>query len=260
MATCTFKKFSFFILGFAFLFSRAASAGPPGVLDDPHSVGAGVLEVILGTAALEQAGDIGVDGPILDLTLGVRDGFDFLLVGSLGHAVDSDPDESPTGLLATGFKWQPVQGDEWNLSLTPTVAFEIEGDELISLNLSIQVERTFRRLAVGLDGLYTWTNDDSHTWQGGIYGLYQASDRLHLLAEIWVFESGEEIDPGPGAGGLPVTRRGNDVSFNLGFDWESPLGVHVLASAGSGVTSSERERVAWQTFFGLQWILPHSIF
>ena len=56
-----------------------AQAGPPGVLDDPHAVGKGTVEIILATSAAEQAGEKGLHGPIFDLTVGVVDGLDFLL-------------------------------------------------------------------------------------------------------------------------------------------------------------------------------------
>ncbi len=246
------------LIGLTLLIAHSASAGPPGVLDDPHAIGAGNIEIILASVASEQGGEIGVEGPVLDLTLGIVDGFDFLAVGSMGHVANSGQDEPETGLFMTGFKWQPIQGDQWNASLTPAVSFQIRGDDLTAVNLTLQVERNFRRFAFGTDVVYTWVNDDTHTWRAGVYGLFSASDRLQLLGEVWYFNSLEAIDLGLGLGGGTLNQRGEDLAFNLGFDWESPLGVHVLASAGSGLGSWKRERIGWQGYLGLQWVLDGS--
>ena len=58
-----------------------ASAGPPGALDDPFAIGTGNIEFIVAASAAEQSGEIGLHGPVFDITMGVTDRLDFLFMG-----------------------------------------------------------------------------------------------------------------------------------------------------------------------------------
>lgn len=234
--------------------SSAALAGPPGVLDDPHAIGAGNIEFIVASAAAEQAGEIGVHGPVLDFTLGIVDGLDFLVVGEAFFVVGAGEEQSESGLLVTGFKWQPLAGSKWNAAWTPVVIVEIDGDKRAALSNAVQVERSFGRFAAGLDFSYTWIDDHTDVWRGGLYGLFGATDRLTLLGEMW-FEN-SALDVTLGLDGADVSAT--DFAFNLGFDWQMHGDLHMLASAGTGIASDNRERIGWQAYLGFQWVWSES--
>ncbi len=230
--------------------ASAALAGPPGALDDPHAIGAGNVEFIVASAAAEQAGEIGVHGPVFDFTLGIVDGLDFLLVGEAFFVVDGGEEQSESGLLVTGFKWQPLAGSEWNAAWTPVVIVEIQGDKRTALTNAVQVERSFGRFAGGLDLSYTWIDDHTDVWRGGLYGLFAATDRLTLLGEVWFENSALDVTLGLDGANANAT----DFAFNLGFDWAMHGDLHMLASAGTGIASENRERIGWQAYFGFQWV------
>jgi hypothetical protein len=232
-----------------------AQAGPPGVLDDPHAVGKGTVEIILATSAAEQAGEKGLHGPIFDLTVGVVDGLDFLLVAEGFFVVGSGEPTQDDGAVVSGLKWQPIAGPDWNAAWTPVAIFELAGENRVGISNAIQIERTLGRFALGVDASYTWLNDGEDIWRGGLYGLYSATDRLVLLSEVWFERSPECFDVATlCVNQTEVSGRATDFAVNVGFDWAMLDAVHMLGSAGTGIDSDGRERIEWQAFFGFQYI------
>jgi len=223
-------------------------AGPPGALDDPHAVGPGNAELIIAVSGAEQSGAIGVMGPIFDLTLGVAEDVDFLVVGQGFHVVEGDAAGAESGVFFTGFKWQLVSGSDWAVAWTPGVYLEIGGAKRAAVTSAFQAERILGRFAAGFDASYTRIDDGTDLWWGGLYGLYSASDQLTLLGEVFFENSSLGVTLGLGG-----ETRATDVSFNLGFDWEMVPRVHLLASAGTGIASFNQERIDWQTYVGIQW-------
>jgi hypothetical protein len=73
---------------------------------------------------------------------------------------------------------------------------------------------------------------------------------LTLLGEVW-FEN-SELDVTLGLDG--VNANATDFAFNLGFDWAMLGDLHMLASAGTGIASENRERIGWQAYLGFQWV------
>jgi hypothetical protein len=130
------------------------------------------------------------------------------------------------------------------------VVIEIEGERRVAISNAIQVERSFGRFAAGTDFSYTWIDDHSDVWRGGVYGLYSATERLTLLAEVW-FEN-SDLDVTLGLDG--ATANATDFAFNLGLDWEVLDRLHLLASSGTGIASDNRERIGWQDYLGFQWV------
>ena len=242
-------------IGLAGQWVPEVQAGPPGVLDDPIAIGQGNVELILALSAAEQAGETGVHGPIFDLTVGVVDGLDFLLVTEGFFVVGSDEPTEDDGAVISGLKWQPIAGPDWNAAWTPVVIFEIAGDKRVGISNAFQIERTLGRFAVGVDASYTWLNDGEDLWRGGFYGLYSATDRLTLLSEVWFERSPECFDVATlCVGQTELSGRATDFAVNLGFDWEMLDAVHMLGSAGTGIESQNRERIEWQAFFGFQYV------
>ncbi|MDE0887496.1 MAG: hypothetical protein OSB70_18390 [Myxococcota bacterium] len=238
-------------LGGAFV----ARAGPPGVLDDPHAVGKGTVEIILATSGAEQAGETGLHGPIFDLTVGIVDGLDFLLVAEGFFVVGSEEPTQDDGVVVSGLKWQPIVGPDWNAAWTPVAIFELAGDKRVGISNAIQIERTLGRFALGVDASYTWLNDGEDIWRGGVYGLFSATDSLTLLSEVWFERSPECFDVATlCVGQSEVSGRATDFAFNLGFDWEMLDAIHMLGSAGTGIESDNRDRIEWQAFFGFQYV------
>lgn len=238
----------------AWVAPSVASAGPPGALDDPFAIGTGNIEFIVAASAAEQSGEIGIDGPIFDITMGVTERLDFLVAGQAFHVVEGGEKQAEAGIFMTGFKWQALAGPLWNGAWTPGVVVEIQGEQRVAMGNHFQLERSLGRFSLGTDVGYIWVDDGSHLARGGLYGLFAPSDRLTLMAEVWFENSPEPLGVTLGLGQADPDNRATDVSFNLGFDWEVAEYLRVLASAGTGIASHGRERIGWQGYFGLQWL------
>jgi len=223
----------FSLLAMLLALAAGANAGPPGALDDPFAIGAGNVEFIVATYAAEQAGEIGLQGPVFDITMGVTEQLDFLFIGGAFHVVEGGAEQAEAGFVVSGFKWQALAGPEWNGAWTPVVVVEIDGQRRVALSNAVQIERSLGRFAAGLEVTYTWIDDE---------------------AEAWFENSSEPLGVTLGLGQADPGHRATDVAFNLGFDWEAAEFLHVLASAGTGIASDGRERIGWQGYFGLQWL------
>ena len=81
-----------------------ARAGPPLIADDPNTVGPGVVQPIFTVSALNQGDETLVRGPIADVTIGLVDSLDAIVVASLVslHDASETPRWSLSGLFIVG--------------------------------------------------------------------------------------------------------------------------------------------------------------
>ena len=217
----------------------ASLAGPPLVLDDPHTIGSGNVEAILAVSSLEQAGRISTQAPLIDLGLGLIHGLDLNLIGSPTHAADDTEALPIQGNIAGSLKWQFLQADHWNASLTPGIAVNLRSGGRKSVVLPLQIEYARGRFAWGLDGTYLFVMEDTDQWLAGSYASFRYRDGLFLLAEVWALGVRE--------------GKSTDLGISGGIDWRTPLGPRLLASAGTDIASFGIERIEWRVYLGLQW-------
>jgi Putative MetA-pathway of phenol degradation len=218
--------------------SGLATAGPPLFTDDPHTVGAGSVEAILAVELLDQSGVTLIDVPMMDLTVGIIDLLDLTLVGAPQLHVD-DGLESTSGYIEAGLKWQPVKTSRWNASFSPTIVLTDDDESNAGLLMPIQLEWTEGSVRVGLDVGYTAIEDAPDEWHASASTSWSTTPNLWLLAELW-------------STGLAGERAG-DLGMGLGFEWDTPLGMELLVSAGSGLDSWTNDRVEWHSYVGLRW-------
>jgi len=217
----------------------SARAGPPLVSDDPHTIGAGNLEVILSASAAGFADFTDLVAPKLDLTLGLVDGLDVGLAATPIFTLASGEPTEAVGAADLVLKWQPLRGERWHAAFTPTVGINATLLRETSFVLPIQIEYTGHRLSLGADGGYIVVLNDPDVWFASVYAGLAASDSLLLLAECW--------------GGLSSGDGRHIVGFSLGFDWLMTESLHLLASGAPAFAASGGERLRWRAFLGFQW-------
>ena len=229
-------------LGLAMLLSLASAsalAGPPLVSDDPHTVGAGRVELILAVDALDQGRSTSV-GPVLDLTLGLVEALDATLVVMPVSELRPSGSTVTSEFVEVGLKWQPLLTERWNAAFTPAFATTVTGQTRFDLILPVQLEVALPGdVAVGGDGGFTFHLDEADAWRAGVYANWQALPRLALLGELW-------------SNGL-ASRRETLSGIGGGFDWQGPFGLHLMAAGGTGIVSDRVQRIDWYGYLGLFW-------
>jgi hypothetical protein len=180
-----------------------------------------------------------VVAPLVDLTLGVFDRVDLILVASPVFSVSPDLPTDTSGVVALAAKWQFLRTEHWNASFSPAGVFNspVIGDSNVILPVELEYSR--ESFAVGINGSYVVDFDRSDLWYMSLYVGLGATDSLELLAEIW------------GGRGTPDERSA--LGVNLGLDWEMQRGLHLLAAGGPGVGWQSGRHVQWYAFLGLQW-------
>ncbi|MBW2272686.1 MAG: hypothetical protein JRG96_05415 [Deltaproteobacteria bacterium] len=216
-----------------------AHAGPPLLSDDPHTVGPGRVEAIVAATAFGFEDSANVAVPLVDLTVGLFEGFDVAVALSPAFTVSPDAPVETRGAASLGLKWQPLRGDHWNASFTPTVSLNAPLLDETNVLLPVQIEYGWKRLSLGVDGGYVVDLDHSDLWFVAVYGGWSTSESLTVLAELW--------------GGRARGDERSAAGLTLGLDWVMPWGPHLLASCGPGFETSVGRRVRWAAYLGLQW-------
>ena len=220
--------------------AEGVRAGPPLLADDPHTIGPGKTEAILAISGLGDRDTQILSAPILDLTLGVIEGVDLTLVMSADHTFESGHEPDTDGAGSIGVKWQPVASERWNASFSPALTLTPSSiaDEAVVV-LPVELEYDWARFYAGVNAGYAIDSDGPDLLFGALHGGFAASDSLTLLAELW--------------GGALGADHEEAAGFNLGFDWMTPLGPHLLAAAGPGYSWRDDGRARWYAYLGLQW-------
>jgi hypothetical protein len=223
-----------------------ALAGPPLVGDNPHTLGGGQLELIVAVIPVSGEKTAEWSAPLLDVTVGIVDGFDLAVSG----APVFTEGQSVRGSVSFGFKWQPLRTSTWNAAFSPNVDFSFSEDNDpinptlgvvadTSIALPVQLEYGANRWAVGADLGYTVVVDGADSWITSLYGNVVVLDWLTLVAEF---------------AALPTSSsKGTNLLLTGGFDWATPLGFNVLASGSGGFASTSDESLPWRAYLGLQW-------
>lgn len=236
---CRSRTLEFGLAATIVLGSCPSLAGPPLVLDDPHTVGAGQVELIVAVEALDQGRETRV-GPTLDVTLGVFEGLDATLVVTPFWEFRRGMSTRVSEFVEAGIKWQPVMTSSWNVSFSPALATTIAGKTELEFALPVQIEYAVSDdFALGVDAAFSPVAGGADAWGAGSYATWQSLTTLALLAEVW-------------ASGT-ASGRESMVGLGGGIDWEAPSGLHVFAAAGTGVASEGVRRVDWYSYLGVLW-------
>ena len=205
------------------LIAGNAHAGPPLITDDAQALGgAGLAELIVATTGLWREGARQVDGPVVDVTLGLNPTLDATLVASVsrlrGPAEFGGDDNA--ALLCPGIKWQALGTGRFNVSLSPALLLDINDSTATAALLPVQAEMIAGNWIVGIDAGHIATRRGDDQWQAGTYASWTPSPAITVLAELWAISARpDEADRG----------------FSLGLDVGLPAGQRLLFGWGSGL-------------------------
>jgi hypothetical protein len=169
-------------------------AGPPLIADDPHTVGPGVVQPIFAVSTFVQGSETLLRGPTADVTIGLVDSLDAIVVASLAnwHDASQDPQWTFGGLFAVGVKWEFFRRDRGSLAFSPALVLDTDVAREPAGLLPIQGELTVcgGKTAIGFDAGYIVVRSDAHEWYAALYANWAATPKLNLLGELWVLSFG----------------------------------------------------------------------
>ena len=230
----------------AFLLCGDAHAGPPLLADDPHVVGQGNVQLILAFDGLREGNLRILQGPVLDITVGLHERVDLVLVmNPIFEKLGPLPTEHG-GAITGGVKWQLVKSDRWNVAFTPTIGVDVITAQELAFALPVQMEYTRERFAIGIDAGYIAVVQAEDQWLVAPYATWQVAEPLALMADVF-------------AVGIP-NGLGTTFGFTGGFELSLGRGFSLLASGGTGFASSNTARLSWKAYAGLfyafDWFAP----
>lgn len=228
--------------------ARPAMAGPPLIADDPNTVGPSVVQPIFAVSFFGRDELTLVQGPIIDLTVGLVDSLDATLVASFAISQDnaSDPPLIEGGVLTPGLKWQFLRTDRGSLAFSPALTVDVGLPDVLFGLLPVQGELSIgkRGSVVGFDVGYLPVRRRTDGWFVAFYGAYATTPDLKVLFEIW------GISPGPLVG-VAV-----DIGGSVGIDYGiSGQAVRLLASLSTGFASIGLPRVDLRAYLGIQYTI-----
>jgi hypothetical protein len=229
-----------------------ARAGPPLIADDPNTVGPGVVQPIFAIDALNEGDETLVRGPIIDLTIGLVDSLDAIVVASLAslHDAAENPRWTFSGFFIVGVKWQFFRGDRGSLAFSPAFITETAVAREPAGLLPVQGELTLRNRkgVIGFDIGYIPVRRVDDEWFLALYVSWAATQRLNVLGEIWAVAFGwaEATDI--------ETPLGTDIGTSLGIDY-GIFGneLRLLAAVSTGIVSVGAARLDIRGYLGAQY-------
>ena len=214
----------------------AVQAGPPLISDDAQALGgAGLAELIVAASGLRQASFRQVDGPVVDMTVGLNRQLDATLVASVSRLRDAGANDN-AALLCPGVKWQFVGGGAFNVSASPALMLDVNDSSTAAALLPLQAEWVDGPLTLGVDAGHIQTRRGPNQWQAGSYAVWAASEAVVLLGELWAV-SAQPDDA--------------DHGWTLGADLGLPTGQRLLVGYGQGFDSGERSEVDHYGYLGV---------
>jgi len=225
---------------------NVARAGPPLIADDPNTVGPGVVQPIFAASALNRGDETLVRGPIADVTIGLVDSLDAIVVSSLLslHDTSENPRWTLSGFFAVGVKWQFFRADRGSLAFTPTFITETAAAREPAGLLPIQGELTLRdrKGVIGFDIGYAPIRRVDDEWFVALYASWAATRRLNILGEIWAVAFGR--------------AEAADIGASLGIDYGIfGKDLRLLAAVSPGIVSTGMPRLDIHAYVGAQYTL-----
>jgi hypothetical protein len=228
-----------------------AQAGPPLIADDPNTVGPGVVQPIFAISTFRQGDGTLLRGPTADITIGLVDSLDAIVVASLAsrHDAAGNPQWTLSGLFAVGAKWEFFRRDRGSLAFTPTFVMDTKVAEQPAGLLPIQGELAVGhgKATIGFDVGYVLARRDGDEWYAAVYASWAATARLNILGEVYAVSFGwtEATDVGG-----PVAT---DIGTSLGIDY-GIIGneLRLLGALGTGIISFGGPRIDVHAYLGIQ--------
>jgi hypothetical protein len=217
----------------ALLVSRAASAGPPFVTDDPEPIAHRHWELYVGSQAAHEAGEWSGTAPLLEANYGVVPNVQLHVIAPLAY---SDTSVGGThygyGDMELGSKIRFIQEGEWMPQIgiypmleVPTGARRLGlGNGSAQVFVPIWVQKSFGRWTT-YGGPGFWIDagrPERHWWYFGWEVQCRIVEGLALGVELF--------DSTPKEKG-----NANDLRFNVGAIIDISDTHHILVSAGRGL-------------------------
>ncbi|MDH3726378.1 MAG: hypothetical protein OER77_02520 [Myxococcales bacterium] len=220
-----------------------ARAGPPLIADDPNTVGPGVVQPIFAASAVNRGDETLVRGPTADVTIGLVDSLDAIVVASLAslHDASENPRWTLSGLFAVGVKWQFFRGDRGSLAFSPTFVMDTKVAQQPAGLLPMQGELALgnRKASIGFDIGYVPIRRADDEWFVALYVNWAVTRRLNVLGEVWSVSFGR--------------AEAADIGTSLGIDY-GIFGneLRLLAAVSTGIASVGRPRIDIRAYVGAQ--------
>jgi hypothetical protein len=235
---------------FVTLAANSVRAGPPLLTGDPDTPDAGHWEINFAFAVEKRSAQTLFEIPILDMNYGLTEHIQLTL--EMAWLVLSQEDEQTRngmGNSLIGLKWRFLDETEQGVSASVFPQFESNNPGFSSADqglvdkgsnflLPLELAKGFGPVTVNMELGYDFREYRADEWIYGISLGYAVSDRLELLAEIFGtalrgFQEDEQV-------------------FNLGTIWKFSPHCALLASAGTGIHSSEHDAPQFLSYLGGQ--------
>lgn len=223
------------------------SAGPPLIADDPNTIGPGNAQPIFATAVLNRRNRTLIRAPILDLTVGVVDSLDVILVLSMNslHQETDSPTWQWTGVMTPGIKWQFFRRDRGSLCLSPAFAVGTRdpGSPALLLPLQGEMQVGDGGATLGFDVGYVSVWRGPEEWFASVYGQVPITKRLTFQSEIWSFGS--------------IRQRVADLGLTVGATYlifsKPRKTLELIAAVSPGLVSFGESRLDVRAYLGFQY-------
>ena len=229
--------------------SQTALAGPPLTIDDPGVLDPGQWEIITAVTYADTTEGSATQLPILDVSYGVTENvqvsaaYPYVFVDPKDDSSDND-----FGNLQVGAKWRFFNGENLQLAVAPLYAFGISvnaakrgvGDDEDALFVPLEIEYTLGNWRFNGEFGYASIKNEPDGWGYGAAVAHPLGTRTEIMFELY--------------GGADDDFDNDNLNYHVGFDFAWSEDLHILVSAGSGLTEPAREaELDFDFFRGLQY-------
>jgi hypothetical protein len=243
-----------------------AWAGPPLVTDDPEMPRAGGWECIFSHNIEKTSDQFLMAVPLFDLSYSFTDQLQltFAYVPILSVDAVDEPVHWGVGDLGISLKYLFLEQDDWGFmaSVCPEVLIPTGNEELglgdgrVELFLPIELGRRFfdNKLFLWAEvGLLVVPEDTrGNSFQWGVAGEWEVSDKVSLLAEVGGFAFSNIANTAFESLGNDELSDSDHLFFNVGFWYVINENVSFLTSAGSTIGAHRHDTPELLTFVGFQ--------
>jgi hypothetical protein len=232
--------------------SAEAQGGPPLLIDDTGTPGAGIFEINLAITAEKRDHKTFFQSPLFDLNYGIGEQNQFTLdVPWL--VVDGSGANNGEGLGKTlmGWKWRFLDEKEagFSMSIYPQFEFDTPGESHADRNLSengnslilpVQAVQALGPASLNGELGYTLKKGSPDEFLYGFAVGYDVSDRLELLGEVF--------------GTITIESADHDIVLNLGARYKLADQYVLLFSFGRGIFNSQGDEAKVLSYSGIQFL------